>query len=75
MWFTGFLAGSAPLRVEDRMKDFECLYRTRRRLQTTDFWRSGTRPCGMKMIFEKSLSGMVKASRHPRFMVRTGAPE
>lgn len=22
MWFTGFMAGSAPLRVEDRMKDF-----------------------------------------------------
>ena len=39
------------------------------------FGGRGTRPCGMKMIFEKNLSGMVKASRHPRFMVRTGAPE
>lgn len=54
---------------------FERLCRTHRGLQTTDFWRSGTRPCGMKIIFEKSHSGMVKASLHPRFMVKTGAPE
>ena len=31
--------------------------------------------CSIKIIFEKSYSGMVKASRHPRFIVRTGAPE
>ena len=41
-------------------------------LQTAGFLRSEPRPCGMRINFEKSHSGKVKASRHPRLMVRTG---